>query len=324
VQSHEIEPGKTTRSSFEVKLHPFEPVDWKRPSPDSLIVLSDVHAKWVPFVSVLKQNKVIDNDLHWIFGRNELMIIGDVFDRGDDATTCLWLIYKLQAEAREAGGEVYFNTGNHEEDMTKNAMRATNQKYKNLASKYFGTPVDESEYGSRFFNTNTELGRWIGKSNAIQIIGTDLFVHGGLSQEFYERNYEIPEVNEIMGVDILKHSFAERDPFLFLYDHGNGGPLAYRGFAPGQDGPLSPETFNGLLNRYNVKRFIIGHNEHNEGDGPIAYPERGYRVINVNVSTQLALDAKRGRGILIEKNGRTSIIYDMNAGKENKPLPLPI
>jgi hypothetical protein len=47
------------------------------------------------------------------------------------------------------------------------------------------------------------------------------------------------------------------------------------------------------------------HTEHNEGDGPVAYSEYDYRVVNVDVQTQDAMDNGIGRGILILKNGKT-------------------
>jgi hypothetical protein len=45
--------------------------------------------------------------------------------------------------------------------------------------------------------------------------------------------------------------------------------------------------------------------------------------VNVDVQTQRAMDDKRGRGLLILKNGKTFIIYDQNAEKAGKPLSVP-
>ena len=57
---------------------------------------------------------MIDADYNWIFGTNQLVIIGDVFDRGVDVLPIYWLIYKLEKEAEDAGGKVTFLIGNHE------------------------------------------------------------------------------------------------------------------------------------------------------------------------------------------------------------------
>jgi hypothetical protein len=308
------------RLPFQVKLHPLVRPEWKRPAPDTLLVMSDPHAKWGPFVSFLKHQKVVNDSLKWIFGKNELLINGDVFDRSVDAITIFWLIYELQGEAREAGGEVYFNYGNHEEAVLKNTMgHAMNIKYKNFASKYFDTPIGASEYGMRFFNLNTELGRWLAECNTIQIIGKDLFVHAGLSQTFYDMNYVIPEVNAIISRDIFNPNISERDSIFF----GNRSPLDYRGMIPGFSNPISEKTLGALLRRYEVERIIVGHTQQTNADGPVAFPEHDYRVICTDLHTYHATEGRRGRGLLIEKNGDTYTAYDLDGNKPNRPMQLP-
>ncbi|GHV72504.1 hypothetical protein FACS1894201_02040 [Bacteroidia bacterium] len=326
------------QDSFDVTLHPIVRPNWKCPAPDSLLVISDIHGKWAPLVSVLREQQVIDDHFNWTYGTNEMLIIGDIFDRGNDVTTAYWLIYKLQQQARDAGGEVYCNYGNHEEMVLRDDLRYTygasssELKYKDFAAAYFG---NADKFGTQCYNANTELGRWLQSCNAIQIVGKDLFVHGGLNQEFYNRNYEISNVNTIMSADILKTT--GRDAFLFGTSSSTGGPLWYRGMVPDYiakgsytENSATPrtlhlplETLQSMLQRYDIERVIIGHTEHNDGDGPIAYFEYDYRVVDVNVQTQTAMDNKRGRGILILKTGETFVVYDQNAGKTNKEMELP-
>ncbi|MDR1762635.1 MAG: metallophosphoesterase [Dysgonamonadaceae bacterium] len=329
------EPDKGRRSKFQVTLHPISRIDWRREAPDSLVVISDPHAKWAPFVSILKSSGVIDDNLNWAFRNNELMIIGDILDRGDDATTIFWFVYKLQQEARDAGGEVYFVYGNHEEMELRNSSSCYSngyiyQKYIDICTKYFN---QTNQYGSLFLNENTEIGRWLKECNLIQIIGNDLYVHAGLSGSFYLRNYSIPEVNQTVSTQIMRAS--GRDSFLFGTSSSSGGPLWYRGMIPDYvakggytENPTEPRTLHlsisylhNLLKRYEVERIIIGHTEHNNGDGPIAYSEYDSRVVNVNVQTQNAMTAGRGRGILILKNGETYILYDKKAKKQ---MQLPV
>ncbi|MDR3340147.1 MAG: T9SS type A sorting domain-containing protein [Candidatus Symbiothrix sp.] len=328
------EPGKSVRSRFQVTLHPLSRSDWKRAAPDSLIVIADPHAKWAPFISILKAQKVVDANLNWSFGKNELMINGDIFDRGDDATTIFWFTYKLQQEARDAGGEVYFNYGNHEEMVLRNSMSYTNAKYLNLASAYFGTATGtSSQYGSRFFTVNTELGRWLAQCNSVQIIGKDLYVHAGLNPDFYNQNYSIEAVNASMSVEILRSGRGSTSSGLFAVN-GDGGILWFRGIVPGYNTssatPLPLNILGGLLSRYEVERIVIGHTEvssssiasANRSDSPKAYSENNYdyRVVNVNVPTDVAYSNGNGRGILVKKNGETYTIYD---NKPNTTMSLP-
>ena len=92
---------------FPVSLHHVERPQCYYPQPDKLFVMSDPHGDLDCAVSLLKAGGVIDNNYRWAYGRNSLMVIGDVMDRGNDATQILWLLYKLEQEAAEAGGSVH-------------------------------------------------------------------------------------------------------------------------------------------------------------------------------------------------------------------------
>ena len=76
---------------FTVPIHPVERPAWKYETPDKIFVMSDPHANLECVVSLLQGNGVIDDKLNWGFGHNQLMIIGDIFDRGKDATQIFWL-----------------------------------------------------------------------------------------------------------------------------------------------------------------------------------------------------------------------------------------
>ncbi len=39
------------------------------------------------------------------------MFAGDMFDRGEQVTECLWLIYSLEEKAKKSGGYVHFILG---------------------------------------------------------------------------------------------------------------------------------------------------------------------------------------------------------------------
>ncbi|KAA6326862.1 hypothetical protein EZS27_024086 [termite gut metagenome] len=305
------------KSRFDVKLQPvLQRSPSKRNSPDKLFVLSDPHANFNAFINILKVKNVIDSQLKWSYGTNELFIAGDVFDRGDDATTIFWLIYKLQQEARDAGGRVTFIYGNHESMVLKNDLSYTTQKYKDLVSIYSKT----TSYGTTFFNKNTELGRWLAMSNTIEIVGTDLFVHAGLGQNFYDRNLDIDrDVNTVMSEAIFltsgaRNTYSTHSKFLFesaTAAVGGAGPIWYRGMV-GYSGheALKESTLDLMLQRYSVKRIIVGHTIHTD----ISTYYSG-KVIGVNVDNQANWTAGRGRGILIEK-GKTYIVYDTKADKE--------
>ena len=74
------------------------------------------------------------------------------------------------------------------------------------------------------FGPDTELGKWLGTRNTMQIIGRDLYVHAGLGKNFYDRNLSIPTVNEEMSKALFMNKKERRalSPLTaFLY--GNDG-----------------------------------------------------------------------------------------------------
>ncbi len=207
------------QTSFDVKLHPVKRPKWNYPQTDKIFVMSDPHGRLDCVISLLQGNHVIDKDLRWKYGRNHLMIIGDLFDRGKDVIQIFWLFYKLEEEATQAGGHVSFLLGNHEPLVLANDLRYTKEKYKELAARL------NMKY-PQLLGPNTELGKWMGTRNTIQMIGKDLYVHAGLGKDFYDRNLSIPIVNKEMskGLFMNKKERGKLSPLIsFLY--GNKGPV---------------------------------------------------------------------------------------------------
>lgn len=273
--------------------------------PDKVFVMSDPHGKLDCVVSLLQANGVIDSCRNWSFGKNHLVVIGDVFDRGKDVTQILWLFYKLEGEAEKEGGCFSFLLGNHESMVLAGDMRYAKDKYRELAEAL------DMPY-SKLFGPDSELGRWLALRNTMQTIGTDLYVHAGIGSEFYLRNLGLDEVNRTMGKGLLLTSAQRRalSPLTaFLY--GTSGPLWYRGLVSLEDRyqPLSSDTLRLVLKRYGAERIIVGHTE-------FSYVTTTHRkrVVAVNVDQEENREKKRGRGLLIE-GGETYVVGDSGVEK---------
>lgn len=296
------------RHRFEVTLHPFERPAWRLPQADSLLVISDPHGDLDCFVSVLKNNGVINDRYEWSFGKNQLVIIGDVFDRGKDVLPIFWLIYKLEKEAAEAGGMALFMLGNHEEMVLRGDIRYTKEKYKSLADTLHMPYQD-------LWKEDSELGRWLRTRNLIGIIGNNLIVHAGLSVEFLNREETIPAMNEEAGkyLSLDRKGRSEASPLAaFVYDT-KVGPFWYRGMVQSADRyqPIDKEDVARILEKFGVDRVLVGHTIF---DDIFTFYKR--RVIGVNVDNEDNMKRGRGRGILIVGDD-ISIIYDK---KEPKAL----
>lgn len=277
---------------FEVKLREIRREPWRYDrQPDKVFVMSDPHGRLDCVVSLLQGNNVIDKDLRWNFGRNHLVVIGDIFDRGEDVVQIFWLFYKLQQEAEEAGGRVSMFLGNHEPMVFSNDLRYTKPKYTILAREL------GMEYRT-LFGPQSELGRWIASWNTIGIIGRDLFVHAGLGGDFYRWNLSIPEVNRQMsGAIFMKNADrkAKSDTLNFLY--GSYGPIWYRGLVQDEERrkPVAVDTLDLIRARYGVEHIVVGHTIFRD----IATFYDG-RVFDVNVDNRVNQRKRRGRAVLIE------------------------
>lgn len=286
---------------FQVKLHPFSRPAWENGAREKTLVISDPHGDLESFIAVLQNNGVIDKNYNWIFGKNQLVVIGDVFDRGEDVLPIYWLMYKLEQEALEAGGIMTFLLGNHEEMVLRNNLKYTRSKYKNLAEKL------NIEYPG-LWNGESELGRWLQTRNLMQVIGKDLYVHAGLSPEFSRMNYSIPAVNEEVGKSILLDQAGRKalsemsDSIYSTY----GGPFWYRGMVKNEDRyhPVYMDEVDQILKQYQVDRIFVGHTIF---DNVTSF--YGKKVVAVNVDNKKNREKGRTRGMMIQ-NGQLYWVYD--------------
>lgn len=284
---------------FPVTLHDVERPACNYQQPEKIFVISDPHGDIDCMVELLKAKGVIDGQYHWIYGRNSLVVIGDVMDRGNDTTQILWLLYKLEQEAHEAGGGVHFLLGNHEPMVLMNDLRYTKEKYRMLAERLM------MEYPA-LLSRSSVLGYWLSTRNTIETIGRNLFVHAGVSRELLDLNLSVPMLNEHIshGLGMNKQQRRADSPLTwFLF--ASQGPLWYRGMVRNEPkySPIAPDTLDMVLRHYDVDRVIVGHT---------VFPEvtslHGGKVVAVNVDNKENRKHHRTRALLIE--GETLFFVD--------------
>ena len=228
----------------------------------NIVALSDIHGQYDLAIELLKNNKIIDSKLNWNFGKGHLVIVGDVFDRGDKVNEILWLIYKLEIQAKNKGGHVHFILGNHEYMILQNDLRYINEKYK-LSSKLMGLKYEE------LYNNQTILGRWLRSKSTIIKINDNVFVHGGVSKDFIiENGVDFDILNLIMRkhIDFPKQEMKVMD-FYDLY-YGQKSLIWYRGYFKRYFDKykenLTEKDISKILNLINSDHIVVGHCSHNE------------------------------------------------------------
>jgi|GEM_PF-1528507 len=188
---------------------------------DRMLVVSDIEGEFEYFRSLLLAANVINENYNWTFGTGKLIVAGDLFDRGKQVSQCLWLLYKLEDEAREKGGDVNVVLGNHDIMNLQGDFRYVNPEY------FANARLFKQDY-STFYNAHSELGEWLRSKNTIEKIGDLLVLHGGVSSEVLCKHFDLTIINEESRpyYDATFKSIPDRLQVLF----GDNALFWYRGY----------------------------------------------------------------------------------------------
>jgi hypothetical protein len=241
--------------AFNVKLRSLAAVpaadEVKLPPGVPLFVMADTHGEYAIAVELLRNQKIIDANLKWAFGKGRLAVLGDIFDRGPNHTEIFWLLYSLEAQAKAAGGAVHVMLGNHE-----SMVLGGDERY--LSPKYLKVPdaLRARSYAS-LWGADSLLGQWLRTKAAVMKIGDFICLHGGLSGEVVERELTLGQLNSS-----VRSSLGDRQPDGFVM--GPNGPLWYRGYFPEaarQAGSTvaTPDDIDHILRFYKAKAIFVGH-----------------------------------------------------------------
>jgi hypothetical protein len=227
--------------------HDNDPTQYAQP--EQMLVVSDIEGNFRAFKLMLLGAKVMDKDFKWTFGKGHLVLLGDFFDRGLNVTECLWLIYKLEAEAEAAGGKVHFILGNHEILNLEGKTQYVRKKYLENAA------ILQEDY-ARLYDNNSELGRWLRSKNAVEKIGSYVFCHGGISPELSRSRLSLEEINRLSRQFLGIPNEAIVQPEAALVFDQRVGIFWYRGIAKNV---ATEEEVTQVLKFAKAKRMVLGH-----------------------------------------------------------------
>ena len=233
---------------------------------EKLLVMSDIEGNLRAFTKLLQANKVIDDKYNWTFGNGHLVLNGDMFDRGEQVSECLWLIYYLEEKAKKEGGYVHFVLGNHEIMNLQGDTKYVKPKYIYNAGLLGKDTKD-------LYAQNSELGEWLRTKNIMEKIGDLLFVHGGVSKEFADSvPLPIKEINNLFRQNIDVNRTSNRyTEFIFSKFYS---PFWFRLYYEDKDEQLvnvndpkiklvvhhpSEEQLDRIMDRWDVNKIVTGH-----------------------------------------------------------------
>ncbi|MBT8231853.1 MAG: hypothetical protein HKO66_08090 [Saprospiraceae bacterium] len=213
--------------------------------------ISDIHGQHDLFIEILKAQGIVDSIENWNYGSGHLVVLGDVFDRGDKVTESLWFLFQLEKQAKLAGGKVHLLIGNHELMVLHGDVGYIHPKYRYTAG------ASRIQYPD-LFDENTVLGSWLRSKKIAITINDFVFVHGGFSKKVIEKENSIDKINTTFKTQILPNKHIVKDTNDLISNlYFENGPLWFRGYA-------NPKAFDTkqaeyILNALNKESIVVGH-----------------------------------------------------------------
>ncbi|ALL05151.1 metallophosphoesterase [Pedobacter sp. PACM 27299] len=240
--------------NFSLKLQSVlknEPAEFKQP--DKLLALSDIEGEFEALRKLLLANKVMDEQYNWTFGKGQLVICGDLFDRGQEVPATIWLLYKLEQDAKAKGGYLHTILGNHDIMNLSGDLRYVKSKYFDNA-KLMGLDYIQ------LYGPDAELGRWLRSKNLIEKIGDNLCLHAGVAPIINTLKMSLKDINNRCRpyYDQYKKPGMIPDKEVMMFFDGTRSSLFwYRGYFV--EPKATEEEIDQTLALYKVKTIIVGH-----------------------------------------------------------------
>jgi hypothetical protein len=251
----EVELDEARPRRFRVELrdaHPRAAVAW--PMPARLLIASDFEGEFDAFVTLMQAHGVIDADWRWSFGRNRVVLAGDLVDRGRNVLPLLWLVYRLEGEAAAAGGGLHYVLGNHEQKLLAGRTGDAHPKYTGTLRLLDAAPA-------ALWDERSELGRWLRSKPVLLQVGDLLVMHGGISPELLALRPTLAEIDALAGAAFASAPGDGMDPRARAVLWDRTGVLWYRGLAMALEGMPRADGahVDAVLQHFGVRRLAIGH-----------------------------------------------------------------
>lgn len=216
------------------------PLPLRRPQPERLVAIGDLHGDLAGTRSALKTAGAIDDADNWIGGKLVVVQTGDVLDRGDDEQAILDLLFALEGKAKAAGGELIFLNGNHE------LMNAAGDfRYVTRGSRdAFGDRVKSLAPGG-------EYAKKLARYDVVTIVGDTVFSHAGPVGPFAT---QLAEVNLTSRCWLDGQLGGAEDPPIAMTSEDS--PVWTRAYGLET---ADCDAAKAAMEAIGVKRIVVGH-----------------------------------------------------------------
>ena len=226
------------------------PLPLRRPAAKRVVAIGDVHGDLAATRAALRAGGVIDDKDAWIGKDTVVVQTGDVLDRGDDEQAILDLLFKLEGEAKAAGGALVFLLGNHELMNAAGDFRYVTP----------GAMHDFDEAGGdrlAVLGPGGAYAKKLAAHDVVAIVGDTLYSHAGVAGEFAT---QIEAVNMSARCWLDGQAGGPRDvPIAMTSEESPVWTRAY-----GLD-PVDCGALQATLDKLGVKRMVVGHTVQQQG-----------------------------------------------------------
>ena len=277
------------------KLNPQYDLIGMYPSVERLVAVGDLHGDLKITLDALKLAEVIPqtsntsniDNVHWSGGNSWVVQLGDQIDRcrpDDWEKNCIKdfdgvvedegsnmaiikLLLRLDEEARKMGGRVLGLLGNHElMNIDKDFRYVSPEEFLEFVPLNERNKQKTSDgYPNGYYHRTKAFERggnisklYASKKKSIMIVGSYLFVHGGLSIDLVNK-YSITEINNIVSKWMVKNTDKTEDKIFdeIFRDDDDMSPFWCRIFGEDDDPENTEKNFNNLLNTVNSKNKLL-------------------------------------------------------------------
>lgn len=226
-------------------------IPWQfEPLRNGTLAIGDVHGDPNALLQILIDRKVINPAGEWIAGPLDLVLVGDLLDRGPNSRAVLDICLYLEAEAATKGARVHALLGNHDVMVLDGDLR--------YVTKADHAQYEDSGIVKTLSSPDLPYAGFNARRNAIIKIGRVAFVHAGL-EEWIETRAPA-EVNATIRRYVSERMAANMNAAApkprYTWAIGERGPLWTRGIA---ENKTRPERVGRWLDILKVDTLSIGH-----------------------------------------------------------------
>lgn len=259
-----------------------------------LVAIGDLHGDLQKAKEALLLARVMDRRGKWVGGKDVVVQVGDLLDRGENEIKIIYLLEKLKREAQREGGDVMVLNGNHEFMnaglVFQCASRGGCEEFDGWKEWYeigeaFKRTCDHTMYNKPRPITDKKIDpllwcriealrpggpfarRFFVNHPVVLVVGNSVFAHAGITHENMQDS-SVEEINE-MSKKYFKGEFDATYPPVFKDPKSVIWTREYDGI-PQKDDSLGAyeacKQVKAALDGLAVQRIAVGHTVQLKGE----------------------------------------------------------